>query len=312
MKPQFQQRHQDYVVGPNQDARLASIAAGATISNIQFQTDPDVPFLLRGYCYRVAYDTIASHTQVGIQNVKLRISGPDEDSRGPHIPQNLIIPFGGQSQAWRRVYPNIFYPSRSTITIDLVNTGSATLTNFTLYLRGVKLYSWGINPEYTYPKRCRMINYVYPINFVNLSTANPTGAIQNLLTADVRRAQPFTSKPDSDFALRALQAGPSYSPLALEVFMMLRDENQKAYSNDWVHFEVLAGPSTGNYQTGSAGSVTAIGTGNSMPGIIFPEIYVPAQHLLYYDIMRSDSGYGGAQTISNFPVNLLGSRVYAA
>ena len=26
--PQFQQRHQDYVIGPNQDTRLASVAAG--------------------------------------------------------------------------------------------------------------------------------------------------------------------------------------------------------------------------------------------------------------------------------------------
>lgn len=313
-QPQFQQRHQDYVIGPNQDGRLASVAPGQVIAGIEFQTDPDAPFLLRGRAYRVAYDTLASRTQVGLQDVAWRWSGPDQDFRSTvRVPQNLQMAFGGQSAAWKPVYPQIVYPARSTITMEVANLGASTLTNLTLYLRGVKLFPFGINPAYTYPKRCRMTQYGYPINYQNPPDPNnPTGAVQNLLTTDTRLLQTFQVKNTGDFVCRTLQAGPSYAPFALEVGLILRDENRKAYSNDYVHFEVLAGPSGGNYQTGASGSIGAIGTGNALPGVLFPEFYLPANHVMYYDIKRADAGYAGTATIPNFPVVLLGSRVYEA
>jgi hypothetical protein len=314
-QPQFQQRHQDYVIGPNQDKRLASVAPGQLITGIEFQLDPDAPFLLRGRAYRVAYDTLASRTQVGLQNLAWRWTGPDQDFRSAQlIPQNLQMAYGGQSAAFKPVYPQIFFPARSTVTMEVQNLSATdTLTNLTLYLRGVKLFPFGMNPAYTYPPKVRMTQYGYGINYMSPPDPNNlTAAIQNLLTADSRLLQTFQVKNTGDFVIRSLQAGPSYAPFALEVGLILRDENRKAYSNDFVHFEVLAGPSGGNYATGSAGSVPAIGTGNSAPGILFPEIYVPANHVLYYDIQRADSGYVGAATIPNFPVTLLGSRVYAA
>lgn len=313
-KPQYQERHQDYVIGPNQDPRLATVLAGQTVPGIEFQTDPDAPFLLRGRAMRVSYDTLISRTQVGIQNIAMRWSGPDEDYRQTlAIPQNLQMPFGGQSAAWKPVYPQIFYPARSTMTLEVVNQGATTLNNLTLYFRGVKLYPWGINPAYTYPKKARVIPYAYPINFQSPpDPANPTGAIQNLLVVDDRFLQTFQTKNDSDFVIRSIQAGPSYAPFGLEIGLILRDENRKAYSNDYVHFEVLAGPSGGNYQTGAAGSVPAFGTGNSMPGTLFPEFYLPKNHVMYYDIQRNDAGYAGAATIPNFPVIFSGSRVYEA
>ena len=310
-QPQFQARHQDYVVGPNQDPRLASVAPGQLITGIEFQTDTDAPFLLRGRAYRVSYDSIASHTQLGLQNVAMRFAGPDQDFRSRVlVPQGLVMPYGGQSAAWKPVYPQIFYPARSTMTIEVQNLDPTnTLTNLTLYWRGVKLYPWGRN-EPTYPRRMEMTQYAYGINRLTPQPiTNPTEAIQNLLTSDLRYTQTFQVKNDADFVVRSLQAGPSYPPLGLEVFLVLRDENQKAYSNDWMHFEVLCGPSTGNYQSGAAGSIPAIGTGNALPGVLFPEFYLPANHVMYYDVMRADSGYAGAATIPNFPVQLFGSRV---
>lgn len=312
-RPEFQQRHQDYVVGPNQDARLAAVAPGQLVTGIEFQTDPDAPFLCRGRAMRVQYDSLASHTQAGLSGVAMRFSGPDQDFRSPRVLQSLVMPFGGQSGAWRPVYPQIFYPPRSTMTLEVLNTSAVQLTNLTFYFRGVKLYPWGINPAYTYPKRCRMTQYAYGINhLLPPDPNNPTAAIQNLLVSDTRLIQTFQVKPDADFVCRTLQAGPSYAPFGLEVFLILRDENRKAYSNDWMHFEVLAGPSVGNYQAGASGTLSAIGTGNSLPGAIFPEIYVPKSHLLYYDVMRSDAAYAGTATIPNFPVTLIGSRVYQA
>ena len=315
-QPNFQQRHQDYVVDSTIDPRLASVAPGQLVPGIEFQMDPDAPFLLRGRCYRVSYNSLTSRTQIGVQSLAMRFSGPDSDYRSSVlVPQNLIMPFGGQSAAWKPVYPQIFYPARATMTIDVQNLSTTeTLTNLTLYFRGVKLFPFGANPPtQTYPKKMRATPYGYPINYMSPPDPNnPTGAVQNLLTSDSRLLQTLQIKNDADCVARTIQAGPSYAPFALEVFLTLRDENRKAYSNLPVHFEVLAGPSGGNYETGSAGSIGAVGTGNSMPGVIFPELYLQKNHILYYDIIRKDSGYAGAQTIPNFPVTLLGSRVYEA
>lgn len=311
--PQFQQRWQIYKVDSTIDPRLASIAPGGVVPAIEFQTDPDAPFLLRGRCYRVQYDNLDSRTQVGLQNVAMRFSGPDQDFRSPVlVPQNLVMPYGGQSAAWKPVYPQIPYPARSTMTIDVANTSATeTLVNLELYFLGVKLFPWNMIPAYTYPKKMRATQYGYGINFLSPpNPANPTAAIQNLLTADQRLLQVFQVKNDADFVLRTIQAGPSYAPFALQVYLTIRDENRKAFSNLPIHFEVLAGPSGGNYETGSAGSIGAVGTGNSMPSAIFPELYIPKNHILYYDIYRQDSGFAGAATIPNFPVTLLGSRVY--
>ena len=306
--PRWQQRHQDYVIGPNQDSRLASVAAGATVTGIQFQFENDAPFLLRGRAYRVSYDNLDSKSQIGLNTLALRYSGPNRDFKGQgYIPQGLIMPYGGQGGAWKPVYPQIFYPAGSIIQLDLVNTGSAALTNLTFYFRGVKLFPWGMVPAYTYPKRFRTIPFVYPI--ASVTQANLTGSIQTLLTADKRLLQQFQVGNDADFVFRYGQSGPSYAPSPLEVFFILRDENQKAFSNDWVHHEVLFGPSLGNYPCGGT-TIPAIGTGNSLPSCMFPELYLPANHLLYYDVMRADSGYAGAATIPNFPVNLVGSKVY--
>ena len=309
MKPQFQERHQDYVIDYTIDPRLASVAPGQLITNIELRTDPDAPFLLRGRAYRVKYDNLDSRTQVGLQNLSLRYSGPTADFRSAvPIPQGLQMPYGGQSGAWKPVYPQVFYPAASTLLVDVLNTGTSTWTNLVLYFRGVKLYPWGTNPSYTYPEKCSLLPYVYPIE--TPTSTNLYGTIQNLAaTADIR-LNTWQNQPDTGFVLRAIQAGPSYAPFGLEVFLTLRDENRKAFSNLPVHFEVLCGPSGGNYQTGSGGSIGAIGTGNSMPGILYPEIYVLPKHLLYYDITRDDSAFAGAATIPNFPVDLIGAKVY--
>lgn len=308
-KPQFQQRHQDYVLGPNQDSRLASVVSNQVVTGIELQLDNDAPFLLRGRAYRVSYNSLASRTQLGLNTLSLRYSGPLRDFRSQgYIPQGLVMPYGGQGGAWRGLNRAILYPAGAIIQVDLVNTGPNTLTNLTLYFRGVKLFPWGMNPAYTYPPRCRMLPFVYPISGTN--SGNPYGTIQNLLTSETRTLQQFQCQNDADFVFRYGQAGPSYSPFPLEVSFILRDENQKAFSNDWVHYETLFGPSLGNYPCGGT-TISAVGTGNATPSCMFPEIYIPKSHLLYYDVMRADSGYVGTATIPDFPVNLVGSKVYA-
>ena len=311
MKPHFQERHHDHVWGPAQDSRLASVGPGQLIRNIEVQFDNDAPFFLRGRAYRVSYDSLASRTQVGLQNLKMRWSGPNNDYRqNVLVPQGLDMAYGGQSAMWAPVYPQIAYPANGLMLVDVLNAGATTLTNLTLYFRGVKLFPWGTNTGATYPARMSILPYAYPINTVD-NSPTATGAIQNLLTADQRILQTFQVQNDSDFVLRSGQAGPSYAPFALEVFVTLRDGNRKAFSNAPVHFETLFGPSGGNYQTGAAGLLPAIGTGNACPGVFYPEIYCPRGSVLYYDIERFDAGYIGAATIPNFPIILNGGKVYA-
>jgi hypothetical protein len=304
----FQERHQDYVLGPNQDSRLVSVAPGAVITGMTLQLDHDAPFALRARAYRVSYDTLDSRTQQGLNTLALRYAGPLRDYRQQSfIPQNLVMPYGGQGGAWRGLGHQIVYPAGGVIQLDLVNTGANALTNLTFYFRGVKLFPWGINPAYTYPPKCRMLPFVYPIG--QISTANPYGMIQNLATAETRNVQIFTCQNDADFVLRYAQAGPSFAPFPLEVFIQLLDENQKPFSNDFVHYETLFGPCLGNFNCGGT-TIPAIGTGNALPSVFYPEIYVPRNHILYYNISRADSGYAGAETIPSFPINLVGSKVY--
>jgi hypothetical protein len=311
MRAPFQERHQDYVLGPNQDARLASVTAGQVITGITLQLDHDAPFCLRARAMRVQYDTLASRTQQGLNNISLRYTGPLRDYRQQgYIPQNLVMPYGGQGGAWKGLRNQIMYPAGGAIQVDLVNTGSTTLTNLTLYWRGVKLFPWGVNPGYTYPAKCRLLPFVYPIMPVDPAN-NPYGVIQNLLTNETRVSQIFRCQNDADFVFRYGQAGPSFTPLPLEVFFILRDENQKPFSNDWMHYETLFGPCTGNFNCGGV-TIPAIGTGNALPSVMYPEIYVPKNHILWFDVMRADNGFAGTATIPSFPVNLVGSKVYSS
>jgi hypothetical protein len=305
MAQQYQERHQDYVIDQTIDKRLASVGAGVVVDNIQLQLDPDAPFLLRQRGYRVKYDNLDSKTQVGLQDVALRFAGPDINYfSADYIPQNLVMPYGGQGGSMSPVFPQVFYPASGYLTVSLVNSGTHTLTNLSLYFRGVKLFRPGAIPSYTYPPKSSLLDYKYPI-----SPDAPYG-VTNLLTNESRLLVPFTVKPDTDFVLRALQMGPSYAPFGLEVFITLRDQDQKAYSNLPVHFEMW-GPSIGNFQSGAGGSTTAVGTGNSNPGINYPEIYIPKSHQIFYDIVRADNSFAGAATIPNFPITLIGSKVYA-
>ena len=240
-------------LGPAQDSRLASVGPGQLIRNIEVQFDNDAPFLLRGRAYRVSYDSLASRTQVGLQNLKMRWSGPNNDYRqNVLVPQGLDMAYGGQSAMWAPVYPQIAYPANGLMLVDVLNAGATTLTNLTLYFRGVKLFPWGTNTGATYPARMSILPYAYPINTVD-NSPTATGAIQNLLTADQRILQTFQVQNDSDFVLRSGQAGPSYAPFALEVFVTLRDGNRKAFSNAPVHFETLFGPSGGTIRPGRPG-----------------------------------------------------------
>ena len=99
---------------------------------------------------------------------------------------------------------------------------------------------------------------------------------------------------DADFALRyawadsfALTAG--YSNTYDQLYCMIRDQWNKAYSNVPIHIDDLFGSSK-SVATGSAADAVY------RPGIFTPEIYIPANGQLYFDLFRSDVS-GGTVTM---------------
>jgi hypothetical protein len=230
------------------------------------------------------------------------------------------------------IYEEFVYPPGGTIWVDVGNTGDAPITNARLLFRGSKLYTDGTMWSPTYPERMAVLPSIYQIVVpgVPLVQASP---LENLLTINndadfvfrcgVCDAFTLTSPPPSgslQFTAGLFQMISStgqaqgvtnpFDPTQdiaggvgpTNVFVQLRDENRKAYSNVPIHVNDLFGQ----------GLPTPFGTGSDddqvlfTPGLITPEIYLPRRHSLYFDVTRNDT--------SGVPVDLyfrfIGMKVF--
>jgi hypothetical protein len=302
MTPGLVQRHHDYVLGPNQDGRLAAVTAGQLVEGLVLRLDMDAPFLLRSRAVRIQSDVEGG--QAAIESILLRWAGPDRDFQSQNlIRQSLVGPYLGQVGNPMPVSPQVVYPRGGQIMVDLLNDGASTLTNVCLYFRGSKLYSPGDVKSYGYPATFGGLPYAYPQGRYSdtdgLTLVRDVAAIQGPLR------QTFKVKGDADFVFRAGQAGNPFAASALtEVFAILRDEDEKPYSNDAIHIDILFGNSGAAQGFGSA----TIGGGPNLPGVFFPEIYVPKNHLMYMDVSRNDTAPGAAT--QDIPFTFLGQKVF--
>ena len=312
MTPGLIQRHHDYVLGPNQDSRLASVAAGQVISGLVLPLDGDAPFVLRSRAMRIQYtalrhqaDSVAFGT--GLNHLFMRWSGPDRDYRAQSVVrQALYGPYFGQLGNPIPVYPQVTYPRNGSIWVDIANFGSGALTNLTLYFRGVKLFAPGAVKSYTYPATFGLLPYVYPQG--TYSDTDGLTLVRNVAVTQGPLRQTFKVKGDADFVLRAGQADLSFGrALPYEIFITLRDEDEKSYSNDAVHLDVMFGNS--NFG-GVYGGLYPVGGGPNSPGLFYPEIYLPKNHLMYFDITRSDAFVAQAAAV-NVPISFIGQKVFA-
>ena len=165
---EYQQRHWDYVLGPNQTGGSAgvggafgTVAANAVLQGVPLQTDLDAPFLLRSIAARVQYDTTSSaHRQTNLNQLQIRFTGPAKNYfHQAFVPLNLLMPFGGQLGNPSPLQRQVWYPPQSTIYVDITNNGANALTNLTLYFRGVKLFPKGTRPAWTYPPKIQTTPY---------------------------------------------------------------------------------------------------------------------------------------------------------
>lgn len=325
--PRYQQRDHIYVLGPpllptaapvpqlpNETPALASLAPGQQVLGIPVTLDKDAPFVMRRRALRVRYDpsaVVPAHAETGINQLMVRFTGHDLHylQQSP-VPQNLDGAFFGQFGAWKPIYPGAAYPAGGSFLVDIVNNGTLTLTNVTLYFRGVKLYPWGVRPDYRYPKRMSSLPYAYPINQVSI--ANPYGVIQSLAVSELRMNQIFQVRDDADFPIRAMATGPVSQLTTYEIFLQLRDFDHKPYSTGWVHADIYGGQSSDplaiEFPIGTT-TITALGTGASLPNLFYPEIYVPKNQILWYDILRQDTPFPNAVS-QDYPITMIGAKVF--
>lgn len=308
----IQSRHHDYVLGPNQDQRLASVAPGQIIKDVEFQLDSDAPFVLRSRAVYCQYNDTNGATQADLQLLKTRFTGPLKDYRhSDFLSESIQSAYFGQFGNPKPIYPGINYPASGLITVDLYNAGSTTITDLTFLWRGVKLFPRGTVPGYSYPNKFASAPFNYQVNIAKLPVV---GSLLN---------QTFTVRQDADFVLRAGQ-GSDIGPLTglhtccpRNIFLQLMDFNKKPYSNDLVRWDVLLGcagfnnadPGPVIYPVGIGGLMAPFGTGPGAPGIFYPEIYVPANHQLIYSVTRDDSGIATAVE-QDFVINLIGAKVF--
>jgi hypothetical protein len=302
MNPQVQDRFQVYVLGPNQDGRLASVAAGALVEGVDLQLDSDAPFFLRSRAVRHAYSSTLN--QANLAGLKTRWTGPArEEKMQDFILESLQMVYYGQGGNPKPIVPEVAYPASSVLRVDLMNTGANAITNLTFYFLGVKKYPFGSVVGYTYPKKFASQTFSYPI------------AVSALGVSETRLTNIFTVKQDADFVIRAGQ-GPTFFSTGertfAEVGIILRDFDKKPYMNDYVHFDILfgSGSSPATIPVGPTPSfVSPFGTGPGQPGLIYPEIYVPKKHQFLYDLQRTDGSGGGNQS-EDFTFNLIGGKVF--
>lgn len=297
MTPGMIERFQIYVLGPIQDARLASVAAGTGFTTA-LQLDSDAPFILRSRALRMTYTAgrqqIDNALDPGLNHVLMRWSGPERDYRSQSlIRQSLVGPYFGQIGNPIPVYPEVYYPKQGEITVDLFNDGAQTITGLTFYFLGVKLFAEGAVKSYRYPAKFGLLPYTYSLT--------PSLPVQ---TAGLR--QTLNVKSDADFVWRAGQAGDTFDANpAFEVYIRLRDEDEKPYMNSGVHADVLFG----NSNFGAVYVDVPVGAGPACPGLIYPEIYIPKNHVFYIDVSRNDLTVLNAATV-NYPISLIGQKVF--
>lgn len=297
----LQHRDFTYVMGPNQDKRLASVEPGEVIEEVVLNFDDDAPFMLTGRAVRYAYTSALS--QVNLRGLKTRWTGPTRDYRSGYLRESLQSAYYGQFGNPKPIAPGVLYPPRGVLLLDLVHTGTQTITNLSFYWRGYKLFPAGAVPAYTYPRRFASQTFAYPV------------PVSQLGVDEERQNQIFTCKQDADFVLRAGQGIPISSAggrTLAEVSIRLKDFNKNPYSNDYVPFDVLFG-------TGSFPAVVPVGpvpslvspfaTGPGQPGVFYPEIYVPKYHQLLYDLKRAD-GSGGANQAEDFVFTFIGGKAF--
>jgi hypothetical protein len=207
------------------------------------------------------------------------------------------------------IYPQYVYPTGSQIVVEIGNLGREPITNARLMFFGSKLFRDGAFQSPTYPAKFSTLPFCYPTDVlqVGLATSPTAPATRRDLQLRIFR--------DADFAYRygvcdpftlGQDGGPvppgvfgTTQPSYNELYVQVRDEARKAYSNEPIHindwFPQGLPPTNSGTPLSPAGQDQQ-GVGPTFPGLVVPEIYIERDHSIYFDLYRFD--------LTGFPVDL--------
>lgn len=303
------ERHYDYMLV------IPSIPAGGFVVGAPLTLDPDAPFLCRGIGLRIT-PPVASRQQTNLLSTRFNWT----NRVGTYLASEPIsvIPFFagayGQGGRFRPVRPQQPYLPAGVVRFDLFNDSGQDLTNVQFMLRGVKLYPDGVVSNQTYPQKVvRTQDFTY-----QSGKGTPTDPAIILNTTDDSGKRVLQINGDADYALHGGLAGlwtssgegGLYSTTGYtEVYAQIFDNRQMPYSNQPIHIDWLFGGNLGNLSVNYSGGLS----GPAAPGLFVPEIYLPRNNIMYYQLTRSDAAYTGV--VDSLPVRLAiawyGTKVYA-
>ena len=269
------ERHQDYIL------TFPSVPVGG-VQQVPLDLDTDAPFALR----------LVRSRNIEVFNNPVyngwRFTNPRQAYQSNYLRTDQIVPVlpGGALQPSRGavIYEEMVYAPGSVILVDIGNQTDSPLTNAQLLFRGSKLYKDGSLWVPTYPERMSPFPAIYQVVVPNVGLTSTI--LDNVLQI----------KHDADFVFRCgacdaftLNANPDAAAFQFtNVYVTLRDEQKKAFSNAPIHVNDLFGQ----------GLPTPIQTFTTpynddqvlfTPGLMTPEIYLPARHQFYFDVTRNDT-----------------------
>lgn len=287
------ERHQDYQL------TIDTVPAGGLI-DLPLKLDTDAPFMLR----------LVRSRNLGLSGFQFKTPRLQYQSSGyrtdliPQAPGAALA--NPQPSKGCIIYPELMYPIGSTIQLSVGNTTGSPLSNVQVLFRGSKLFPDGAVSSATYPRKMSVLPFTYPVLY------GPVAAVAGFGNVPGPRNIELRIDTDADFVMRygacdpytLGQDGGEFNPFNYtNLYMTLRDEFYKAYSNEPIHVNDLLGQGQPSlYQHAGVNDDSVV----FLPGLFTPEIYIPRDHSIYFDLARNDAGGG--------PVNLhfrfQGSKVF--
>lgn len=259
------ERHQDYQL------TIASVPVGG-VRRVPLKLDTDAPFALR----------LVRSRNIGLNG--WLFTNPHGADQSNALRTDWIVPVSPTQGAYPSrgsiIYEEMVYPPGATINVSVGNSTGEPITNARLLFRGSKLFKDGSLWSPSYPERMSVLPSTYQV------------VVPQLGLTETRRDNQLLIQNDADFVYRygvadafSLTSQEAAAFQFSELYVQLKDEQRKTYSNEPIHINDVFG----------VGVPVPYGTGSNddsvlfTPGLITPEIYIPRRHALYFDLFRNDA-----------------------
>lgn len=270
---------------------------GQVGEGVSLHLDPEAPFRLYGVC---VWNLGVPEGDGYDGQIALRFARPDGRLVQSVITaSNLLFPgnrynIPGLSPNKAMVCPirpSILYPANGIVQFDITGLPtSASTLGAIIVLIGTKIFNEGGVWAPTYPQRFKARNYTDNVTVQDFNPLN--GPLMNNI---------FTAQQDADFVWQggAYSDFPTGSSGAtdlcqlVDLGVIVKDYTYKAYSNGYV----------------PAGLLFPF-LGAEMQGIPYPEIYIPTQQQLLFDLNYLYPGFTPGASPVTVVLGLKGMKVY--